>query len=119
MPGIRANLCLLAPIIIICAFLQGCNSAQPLSVQAPPAMPVKLSLVQAQNVEDSSTFVGVLKSRQSVTLQPQVAGQISAIYVKNGDEVRAGQRLLDLDPSKQQAAVNSFGAAIESNRAGK
>lgn len=79
-------------------------------------MPVKVLQLKTQAVEDASTFVGVLKSRQSVALQPQVAGQITKIYVRNGDSVAAGAPLLELDRSKQQANVNSFAAAIESNR---
>lgn len=111
-----ANQCRLALFILILPLLQGCNSAQPSSVQAPPPMPVKVLQLKTQPVEDASTFVGVLKSRQSVALQPQVAGQIVKIYVRNGDSVAAGVPLLELDRSKQQANVNSFAAAIDSNR---
>jgi multidrug efflux pump subunit AcrA (membrane-fusion protein) len=79
-------------------------------------MPVKIAKITAHQVEDASTFVGVLKSRQSVALQPQVAGQICKIYVKNGDQVRPGKPLIELDRTKQEASVNSFSAAMESNQ---
>ncbi len=117
MRGILVNLFGLALVLVISAFLQACNSARPSSVQAPPPMPVKVMQLQAQTVEDASTFVGVLKSRQSVALQPQVAGQVTKIYVRNGDSVAARAPLMELDRSKQQASVSSFSAAIDSTRA--
>lgn len=115
MPGLRANLFWLAPLLLM-FFIQGCNSAQPLTTPPSRSMPVKVTKITAHQVEDASTFVGVLKSRQSVALQPQVPGQISKIYVKNGDQVSPGAPLIELDRTKQEASVNSFSAAMESNQ---
>lgn len=120
MQGIRATaITWSVTVMVVASTLNGCSSAQPLSPPFVHELPVKLLTIRSNPVEDASTFVGVLKSRQSVSLQPQVPGQISAIYVKNGDLVCQGAKLIDLDRSKQQATVKSCLAAIESNQSEK
>jgi RND family efflux transporter MFP subunit len=51
--------------------------------------------------------VATIKSRQSATIQPQVDGNITAIRVHSGDHVKTGQVLIQIDPAKQAAAVQS------------
>src|SRR5271170_2464948 len=72
-----------------------------------PAMPVKLATIAVAPVPETSTYVAVLRSRKSITLQPQVEGQVRKIYVRSGDVVNAGDALMDIDPSRQVAAVSS------------
>jgi len=58
-------------------------------------------------VNDASEYVATLKSRDSTVIMPQVEGHITQIYVHSGDRVQAGQQLMEIDPRKQQATVNS------------
>jgi RND family efflux transporter MFP subunit len=86
--------------------LAGCKSAPP--PQPPPqAMPVQVAPVTFSPVPNSDTYVATIKSRRSTTLQPQVDGNITKIFVKSGDVVKAGQPLLRIDPLKQEATVLS------------
>ena len=71
------------------------------------AMPVQVHIVQSQQIADSSEYLAILKSRHSATINPQVEGQITNIFVKSGDRVKAGEPLLQIDPLKQQATVSS------------
>ncbi len=79
--------------------------------------PVKVAEVRQTAIADSSEFVATVKSRNSATLQPQVEGQITHIFVKSGDAVRAGQTILQIDPLKQQATVGIEEASSRSKRA--
>jgi RND family efflux transporter MFP subunit len=79
------------------------------------AMPVKLAIIAVAPVPETSTYVAVLRSRKSITLQPQVEGQVHKILVSSGDQVNAGDALMDIDPSRQQAAVNS-GEAVRASK---
>lgn len=85
--------------------------------QAVRITPVKTMAVKSTPIENSSDYVASLASRQSVTLQPRVAGQVSQIYVKAGDRVTAGQTLLQIDPREQQATVVNRQAAVEASQA--
>jgi RND family efflux transporter MFP subunit len=71
------------------------------------AMPVQVHLVQAQKISDSSEYLAILKSRHSAAINPQVEGQITKIFVKSGDHVKAGTPILQIDPLKQQATLGS------------
>ena len=72
-----------------------------------PAMPVKVMDAKLVPVNDASEYVATLKSRDSTVIMPQVEGHITQIYVHSGDRVQAGQQLMEIDPRKQQATVNS------------
>lgn len=75
---------------------------------AMPPMPVEAITLTDKPVDQFSDFVGTVKSRRSTTIQPQVEGFITRINVRSGDRVRAGQVLVEIDPSRQAAAVASL-----------
>ena len=94
--------------LAVCAgicLLAGCKSAPPPAAAAPQAMPVKVSPVTLAPVPHTDTYVATIKSRRSATMQPQVDGNLTHIYVKSGDTVKAGQVLMQIDPLKQVATV--------------
>jgi RND family efflux transporter MFP subunit len=70
-------------------------------------MPVQVAPVTFSPVPNSDTYVATIKSRRSSTMQPQVDGNITGIFVKSGDVVKAGQVLMRIDPLKQRATVES------------
>lgn len=80
---------------------------------APPPTPVPLANPKSAPIQNSSDYSATLDSRQSVTLQPRVAGQINAIYVQPGDRVEAGQPILQIDAAQQRAQVSSRAAAAQ------
>jgi RND family efflux transporter MFP subunit len=71
------------------------------------AMPVQVAPVSLSSVPNSDTYVATIKSRRSATMQPQVDGDLVKILVKSGDQVKAGQLLMEIDPLKQMATVES------------
>ena len=92
----------------ISAGLCGCGAKGPAGdAGAPPAMPVQVLVVESQKLTNSTEYLAILKSRHSATINPQVEGQVTKIFVKSGDRVAAGTPLLQIDPLKQEATVNS------------
>lgn len=71
------------------------------------AMPVKTVDVALAPVAESNQYVATIMSRRSTTLQPQVSGRITAIDVRSGDHVKAGQTLMQLDAQPQIATVQA------------
>ena len=70
-------------------------------------MPVQVAPVALTAVPNSDTYVATIKSRRSATMQPQVDGNITRILVTSGQMVKAGQVLMQIDPLKQLATVQS------------
>src|SRR3954470_20169371 len=95
-----------AAFAVFSLLLAGCSHQAP---AAPPqqAMPVKVAQVTLSPVPTADTYVSTIKGRRSATMQPQVDGNITRILVKSGDVVKAGQILMQIDPLKQAAAVQS------------
>ncbi len=107
----------LIPIILALA-ITGCSRKETASsASPPPPAAVKVATVESSNVQETAEYIGNLQSRKSVTLQPQVDGQVTKIFVGSGQTVAAGTPLIQINPSKQLASVSSFIAAAESNRA--
>lgn len=94
------------PVVVLtgASFFAGCKSAPP-AAAAPQAMPVKVAPVVLAPVANTDTYVATIKSRRSATIQPQVDGNLTRIYVKSGDLVKAGQLLMLINPLKQTATV--------------
>ncbi len=58
------------------------------------------------------TAVGSLRSDESVTLRPEVAGRISAIQFQEGQRVAKGAMLVRLDPAINEAEVQQARANL-------
>jgi RND family efflux transporter MFP subunit len=93
----------LAAIAMACSGSSG-NGVQ---AQGDPAIPVKIQVAQSVPISDTTEYVATLKSRDSAVIMPQVEGQITEIRVHSGDRVSPGAVLMQIDPTKQQATVNS------------
>jgi len=91
------------------AFVSGCqkSAADNPPGAAAPAMPVQVQIAPAVKIPDTTEYLSILKSRHSAAINPQVEGEITRIFVKSGDHVKAGTPLLQIDPLKQEATVNS------------
>jgi RND family efflux transporter MFP subunit len=102
------NWLVLGGLLVGAGLAGGCGKAANNPAAAgPQAMPVQVHVVQSQQISDSSEYLAILKSRHSATINPQVEGQITKIFVKSGDHVKAGTPILQIDPLKQQATVSS------------
>ena len=93
-----------------------CNrAAQPAAgAQGPPPAGVQVVTLEQKPIEQASEFIATLKSLHSTTVQPEVDGFVTRIFVKSGDRVRPGQPLIQIDPEQQQASIQS----TEASRAG-
>ena len=101
--------------IAVSAGIAGCKSA-PAPAPPPQAMPVMVTPVALTAVASGDTYVSTIKSRRSATMQSQVDGNLTKIYVTSGQSVKAGQVLMQIDPLKQVAAVQQQqGAQAQSN----
>jgi RND family efflux transporter MFP subunit len=80
-------------------------------------LPVQTATVTMAPVPQSSEYVATIKSRRSATLQPQVDGRLTQIRVRSGDHVKAGQPMMDIDPLRQQASVDSARATERQKKA--
>jgi len=66
---------------------------------------------------------GIVESLQNqgadIALDPQVAGQVTAVLVHEGEAVHRGQALLQLDDAVQRATTEQFAAQVENAAASR
>jgi RND family efflux transporter MFP subunit len=100
-------------IVLSAAMSSACRGGAPAqgAASAPPPAGVKLMSLKTSPIEDASEFIATLRSRSSTTVQPEVEGQITRIFVKSGDKVKVGAPLVQINPARQQAAVLSTEAS--------
>src|SRR5204862_1207815 len=73
--------------------------------QAPAASPVAVQALKPQTVKPFAEFSGRVQAVDYAEIRPQVAGRITEIRFKDGQEVKAGDILFVIDPRPYQAAA--------------
>lgn len=84
----------------------------------PPATSEWLTAqVRSGQLEDIVLANGVLRANTLVNVGAQVSGQVKALHVKLGDNVRKGQLIAEVDPTEQRNALRDERASIAVMRA--
>lgn len=86
---------------------------------APPPAPVPVTLGTAERraVPFELAATGMVEPLQTVAVQPQVSGPLVRVAFTEGQDVRKGQVLFQIDPRPFQAALARAEAILERDRA--
>jgi len=76
----------------------------------PPA--VEVARVDVLKLTDDAQAVGSLRSRQTVVLRPEVSGRVTQLNFHDGERVRRGQLLVQLDDQLPLAQVEQAQAEL-------
>ena len=95
--------------------LAACNQAAPPSPPPPPT--VTAGHPELQLVENWNEFTGRTAAVSLVNITPRVSGYIVAIPFKEGDLVRTGDLLFQIDPRPYQDAYDQAVGQLERARA--
>ena len=90
--------------------LTSCGKQQPEAQAPPPPVAVEVKNLDTNSVRSSSEYVGSLEAKQRVALAPRVDGRIIEIVVQEGDAVKKGDLIVQLQLGREQGEV----AAAES-----
>jgi len=103
----RSRLFASVPAALLLPCLTACGSSAPAAAPGMAPVPVSVQVLAERPVTITSEYIGTLRSRRSSEIRPQVDGIVRRIFVKSGDRVAAGRPLLQIDPLRQEAAVES------------
>ncbi|HSH70720.1 MAG TPA: efflux RND transporter periplasmic adaptor subunit [Deferrisomatales bacterium] len=80
---------------------------------APPSVSgVELETVATAGVEDTYEAVGTVRSRATTVLSSRMAGQVVAMHAREGDRVKAGHLLVEIDDREGQAQARRAEAGL-------
>src|SRR5215210_2546213 len=81
------------------------------------ATEVRLEQVSRRNLVSAVTASGKIEAKTSVDISADITGRIIDIGVREGDTVKRGQFLLQIDPAQYQAAVARAQGVVSSTEA--
>jgi membrane fusion protein, multidrug efflux system len=102
---------------ILALILPGAAIAPAAAQQAPQA--VVSVYAERQPIAKTLTFVGRVEARERVIVQARVKGFLEAVLFKEGDFVRKGDKLYQIEKGLFQAAVDDAQGALERAKAAK
>ena len=82
----------------------------------PPALVVGADVI-AQDVPVYLDEIGTCVARESVNIEPQVSGRLTAIYFQDGADLKKGDKLFTIDPRPYEAALAGAEAQLEKDKA--
>jgi HlyD family secretion protein len=79
---------------------------------------VQTAKVDKRNLLESKvTANGEVRPIQLINLTAEVAGRVTDVFVKEGDLVKKGQKIVRLDPTQQESSVSIQEAALRASQA--
>ena len=98
-------------------FLSGCGNKEQLATKDRPAAPVVVAGVELRNIPVQIKAIGNVEAYQTVQIRSQVSGQIQKIFFKEGEDVRQGQLLFQLDKRPFQADLDKAVGQLKRDQA--
>ena len=101
--------------------LAGCTKTEPTAAAAgnpaPPATAVRLATATVRSVPVEIKTIGKVESMNSVQVKPIIGGTVMKAYFNEGDAVKKGDPLFEIDPRTHQEAVKQWEATLARDRA--
>ena len=82
-----------------------------------PATPVTVAKAEVGDVPVEVRQIGSVDPVAVIAVKAQIGGELTRVLFKEGDDVRQGQRLFEIDPRPYQQAIDQAQAAIEKDNA--
>ncbi len=94
------------------------NTAPPVPVQrAIELLPSDVLTLQAETLQTTLPLTGALRALNQTVVKAKVAGDIVRLSVREGEFVKQGQSLAQIDPADSEARVKASEAVLASARA--
>lgn len=102
------------------ALLAACSDTEHAPAEAttqPRVTEVVVHTLQRQTWQGSVSTFGEVESAEEVDVASEVSGVVKAVHVDEGDRIKAGQLLLEIDPEKHRLAARRSEQAVQSAQA--
>ena len=96
--------CLLSVVVLLQLSLVGCHEEK---IQEKSVQYVKTTIAESTGEESMISYPGKTKAADVVSPSFKVSGTLSRVYVKEGDHVRKGQLIAELDPHDYEVQLKA------------
>jgi multidrug efflux system membrane fusion protein len=104
-------------LLVAMAAMVGCGKQQAAGPPVVPAVPVVVAQVEQKTVPVEIRAIGNVEAYSTVSLKAQVTGQITAIHFREGQDVRKGDLLFEIDRRPFEVALAQAQAALARDKA--
>jgi len=99
-------------ILALAGAISCARKQEPATTMAPVVQGIRIETVAHQTVDDSYEAVGTVRAKNSAVVSSKVMGNIVAMKVREGDTVRAGQILVEIDSREARIQGQKSGAGL-------
>ncbi len=96
--------------LLLPLFIAACSSGK--AKQAPRVVPVKAADVMQQNVPVQIPAIGNVETINAVSIKALVGGEVTGVFFKEGQDVKKGDLLFQIDPRPYEAALKQAEAQL-------
>lgn len=104
-------------VVLVVALVIGGVVAFRINQKKNAGTEVRMERVGRRDLVSAVTASGKIEAKTAVDISADITGRIIQIAVREGDLVKRGQFLLQIDPAQYQAAVAQAQGAVSSNQA--
>ena len=104
-------------ILLVIALVLSQLLSKPLHTRAAPALTVKTATAIEKPTPIYLKTPGQMESAHMVNIQPQITGLIQKIAFKDGQQVKPGQLLFEIDPATYQSQLTQAQATLAKDQA--
>jgi HlyD family secretion protein len=98
--------------IVLVLLVAGGGAAAAFARRGDPGITVTVETIQKRDLDAIVTASGKIQPKKTVNISAQTPGRVTRLGVEEGDRVRTGQFLLQIDPVNAEAAVRRDVAAV-------
>ena len=84
---------------------------------AGQSQPVSVGVVEQRDMRVLISAIGTMNARATAVVRAKVSGELQKLYFKEGDEVKAGQLLAEIDPRSLNAALAQVQGSLARDQA--
>ena len=101
--------------LAVLSVLLGCtgkDSVQAAKPQQAPAAPVIVATVTSRSMPVQLQAIGNVEAASTVSIKPQISGQLVGVHFKEGDFVKKGQLLFVIEPNVNVGSTHRQGRLV-------
>ena len=104
---------ILVSMVFLTLLIISCGKKEEAVVEKPATLQgVKIETVRLSPVEEEYEAVGTVRSKTTSVLSSKTVGNIVAVHVREGDRVRTGQLLVEIDDRDTRAQLRKAQAGL-------
>ncbi len=115
----KSKIAILTALTMIAVLAVSCGKKQDAAAEKPPVVTgARVEKVAVSQVEEVYEATGTVKSKTVTMLSSKVMGTVTAIRAREGDRVRAGQGLIEVDNRDAAAQLQKAQAGLREAQEG-